>query len=217
MHNLLDFYYRSRVGRFPKDDKAVFSTKETIVYLEDNRIPGSEIRKALLDIPTGTEALHPDDLPDWLWKDSLVERGRFYFHRRLQIVSSPPKVDIFTGKAKTAPYFIEMRIRFTVNDLIEYCRRKLHIRQELQDNKRDKAAVLHLLERYRRIEAVAPLDFMLFLADHAERTGNVRQIVSLSSHEAEVLEEATKWKNEAHAKEKDRIVWRMGEKMPCPR
>ena len=203
-----NFFYQNLIGHEPDDSKQVRKTKMTIQFLLDSGIPEEEIFGILMnsEIPEDG-ALLPEHLPTSVWS-GLIERGKFYFHKSLQLTSPPPQFSVATGKTTVYPFYLEIRSRYSEKDLLEYCYRKSNIPDELRDEAKDGGFLRYLLNKYKRIEFVEPLDFVLALMDHSTEIRPVIQMTDITNYEAEVLETVKRWKQEAHAKQRDRIVWR---------
>lgn len=204
----VDFYYANLLGRTPADIDDIRATECTIAYLEDNGLNEPEIARALLQSGKA-ERLTPLMLPDSLWKSSLVKRGCFYYHNTLQIASRPPHYDRALKREVMDPYFLEMKIQYTIKDLVAYFYSKLHIDLELLDEKRDAARLEALLKKYGRLSFVESLDFVLALIDYAayDRT-RVMSVFDIEKNESAVYEQLKGKTAEAGFHGKNVIVWR---------
>lgn len=107
------------------------------------------------------------------------------------------------------PYFLEMKIRYTMQDLIAYFYSKLHIDLELKDDKRDAARLEALLKKYNRLSFIESLDFVLALIDYAAYAGTrIMNVFDIEKNESEVYELLKRKAAEASFQGKNRIIWR---------
>jgi hypothetical protein len=111
--------------------------------LLDNKFTNKEAYQLLLD-----NKLYTDDL---LYEDSLIltEDDTIYYHNELQIHSKPGGFDPETCTIIKQPYFLEMRYRYTMEELLNYYYDKLLVPIHFRDNKRDVGAFNHLIKSYR--------------------------------------------------------------------
>jgi hypothetical protein len=65
----------------------------------------------------------------------------------------------------TNPYYLEMKSRYTMNQLLEYYYNKLLVPIHFRDEKRDKGAFNHLISYY-RFDKINTVDFLLFVIDY---------------------------------------------------
>ena len=206
--NLTDFYYTEILGYSPEDDGSVRQTSNTIEHLKDNGFNEKEIIMILLRCPKSL-ALKPDDLPDELWEGSLMEQGRYYAHHILHITSRPPYYDSTLNDMVIEPLFIEMKIRFTLEDLVEYFYMKNRIDQELKEMKRDKPRMTTLLDKYRKLSFCTPLDFVLCLIDKSSISKKrCTGIFDIEQYEGEIIEPIKANNAEASFHGRNRIIWR---------
>ena len=204
----VDFYYSNVLGYTPDNPQQLRHTENAVAYFIDCGFSQGEIVDILLSCPK-TEGLLPKDFPDKLWENSLTKKKQFYYHHTLQIASRPPHYDIKLKKEVIEPYFLEMKARYTMNDLIRYYYNKLDIDAELADERRDIGRMQALLKKYDRLSFVDALDFVLCLIDHASYTyQRVMGIFDIEKGESEVFDELKSKAAEASFKGKNLIVWR---------
>ena len=133
----------------------------------------------------------------------------FYYHHTLQIASKPPHYDAKLRREVIEPFFMEMRARYTMKDLIAYFYDKLCIDMELMDEKRDTARMQALLKKYERLSFISALDFVLSLIDYASYTHmRVVNVFDIEKAEPEVFDELKRKTAEASFHGKNLIVWR---------
>lgn len=205
-----EFYYTHVVGCYSGEtDRFWRITDGTIAYMIDSGISQAKILRALEDSGTG-EYLTPSMLPDWLWEDSLVKRETYYYHNILQMTSRAPRYDIHTEKESIEKFWLEIKIRFTVEDLLAYFYKILKVNEELRDPKRDVGSFRFLLSKYRKIRIVEPLDFILLLLDFAGRESALLAsgALSIAQYESPVFERMKAIAAQAGVQKTNRIVWR---------
>lgn len=209
-YRYLMWYYRNVLGYCP-DEAEWTPTLASIQYMLDNELPVTDILQELKR--HNTDAVHPDTLTDALWDQSLLQKNHFYFHKELQIVSPAPVIK----KDGTVSYpedFIEMRIRYTEQDLLDYFYRRIS-KQDFAvcDPKKDGKTVSYILKRLEPIEYVEPVDLFLCLIDDftnsLENTINDGVIDVLRSLATVIPQYQTDYKNAAAAG-KTKPRWRYG-------
>ena len=158
-----ELFYNSFSAGLPASEDDYERTLRTIDYMKDAGVNPSGIVAAMTACSKKKVILR-EYLPDELWNDSLIERGKFYYHHILQL--RPEQFfNPLTGKEESKAFYLENLIRFTMNDLINYFMRQLGIDYELRDEKKFASQFNHLLKTsYSFIE---PLDFVLALIDRA--------------------------------------------------
>ena len=203
-----DFYYSNVLGYTPNNSEDIKRTELTAAFLVECGLEKHEIVQALLQ-SNAKERLTPDDLPDHLWEGSLTRRGQFYYHHTLQLTSRPPHFDIKSGREIIEPYYLEMKIRYSMKDLLRYYYSKLSIDEELMDERRDAARMEAILKKYERLSFVSALDFVLSLIDYtAYAHQRVLNVFDIEKNEAEVFDDLKRKAAEASFHGKNVIVWR---------
>ena len=127
--------------------------------LIDNGFTEKEAQKIMLD-----NNLNTDDL---LFDDSIITTSddSIYFHNELQIHSKPGSYNPETGKVEKQPYYLEMKRRYTMNDLLEYYYTKLMVPIQFKNEKRDIGAFKHIINDY-KFNDINTVDFILFIIDY---------------------------------------------------
>lgn len=199
-----EYYYSECLGYLPDSDKSIARTKATIAYLKDNEYSNEEIMR-ILDRIEPAEMITPDMLPDTLWENSLIKRGKFYSHKELQLVSKPPYFDAKQGIEIVEPFFLEIKIRYYINDLYDYYLK--NIRGAFLSPKRDMGALQSMLNQYGKGSNVQSLDMVLNMIDEAAFSHiKVVSPFDLQKTEADVYDKLSK--NAAESTGKLGIVWR---------
>lgn len=211
--DFVEMYYSNVVGCYPfHTDDNRFKTQAVIDYLIDAGFSDGEILRFVENAPA-SDCLEPSFLPDWMWEGSLLKRDTFYYHNSLHIVSKPPSWNPRTGKQTSSRFYLEMKIKYTMMDLIRYFYRTLGVDRALLDEKRDAAAFKYLMDRYKRFEPeIQALDFVLALVDYAkhmdEDETSVTNILDVKRYEAPALELLQNRVSEASLAKANVIVWR---------
>jgi hypothetical protein len=211
--DFVEMYYSDVVGYYPcETDEYRIKSQKIIDYLTDAEVVTSLITKFIEEAPA-SDYLIPDMLPEWLWDESILKKNTFYYHNTLQITSKPPVFNPKTGIETVSPFFLEMRIQYSMDELIRYFYRKLNLDVALMDRKRDIASAKYLLDRYSRVATfIEPIDFVLALIDYAnnmdedERT--LSNILDVKNNEQEVLKMLQAKVAEATVANANKIVWR---------
>lgn len=153
-------------------------------YLLDNGFNENKIFDFFSNCDCSTISLA--NLPEELWENSLLSPNRYYYHSRLHNVSKPPKWNPVTLQEEIEPFYVEMVLNFTINDLLDYYYNTLLIPIELRDAKKDIGGLEYLLRKYTRVK-VSPIDFVLSLID-ASRDYKVTNVLDIQNQELVVYE-----------------------------
>lgn len=159
----VSFYNRNIVGYYPGDEASNI-TACTIEHLLDNHFE-KDLFQILLE--TGkNESYRPEDIPDALWEGSLLERGVYYMHKELQIMPPPPKIDS-TGKEIPSDFFVEMKIRYTVKDILDYFYAQLNVNEGFVNTRLHSRQLETIINKYKKFDDVNSLDIILTAIDWA--------------------------------------------------
>lgn len=205
--NYVDFFYSQCVGIYPNDETKVRITEDTVDYLKDNKFSSDKIIE-VLKLSKCQDCLYPDNLPDELWNDSLIRRNRFYYHKRLQLISKAPVLDILTGKIITYPFYKEIIINFTMKDLIDYFYTAMDISKELIDIKKDSGSFNYLFKKYSAIKDIETLDLILVMIDITKQNHRVTNIINIEEYNSEAINTLRSWQKEARIADANKIIWR---------
>ena len=167
--NYAEYYYEYHYGNYPfdEDKTKLIRTQKTIDYLFEADFTSKEIIQIIEQSPK-KESLTYEDLPDYLWNNSLLSKNTFYHHNQLQILSTPAKFDPITNQFKSSNFFIEMKIKYTEKDMLNYFYNTFKIDSVFINENKDLGALKYLLKKYSKIEFMASVDFILFLIDYAK-------------------------------------------------
>lgn len=205
--NYVDFFYSQCVGIYPNDETKVRITEDTVDYLKDNKFSSDKIIE-VLKLSKCQDCLYPNNLPDELWNDSLIRRNRFYYHKRLQLISKAPALDILTGKIITYPFYKEIIINFTMKDLIDYFYTAMDISKELIDIKKDSGSFNYLFKKYSAIKDIETLDLILVMIDITKQNHRVTNIINIEEYNSEAINTLRSWQKEARIADANKIIWR---------
>ena len=126
--------------------------------LIDNGYSNKEATKILIDTKL--------NIDNYEHKDSILnEEDPVYRHHELQIHSKPGGFDPVTCTVIKRPYYLEMKKRYTINNLLDYYYTKLIVPPLFRDNKRDIGAMNHLLSSFKS-PIISSVDFLLFVIDY---------------------------------------------------
>ncbi len=195
-------FYELMTGITPTED-IVKNLNNCVLYLKDNNFSNKEIFNILNE--NKNINIKASELPDKYWKGSLLKPNTFYYHDKLRIISKAPKWDPETLKEITYPYFLEMKIMFTMNDLIQYYYEKTLIPVELRNRKSEEASFKYLLDKY-KIMKVEPIDFILFLIDSVKSDDSINKVFDLQKYEPDVFKMFERLNSDKTIKKE--IVWR---------
>ena len=195
-------FYELMVGTTPSEED-VKNLNGCVLYLKDNNFSDREIFNILSD--NKNINIKASELPSKYWEGSLLKPNTFYYHDKLRIMSKAPKWDPETLREITYPYFLEMKIMFTMDDLIEYFYQKTLIPVELRNRKNEEASFKYLLDKY-KVMKTEPIDFILFLIDSAKEEDSIYKVFDLQKYEPDVFKMFERLNIDKTIKKE--IVWR---------
>ncbi len=203
----LSFYYGEIYNGDYNEDN-VIRTDKTISYLLDCDFSNLEITKelAFYNVPEITI----NNLRDILWKNSLIKRGAFYLHNQLRIIAPNPVFDLATNTLKVTPFYCEMKIRYTINDVVNYFYSKLYqFNLKLVDRKADYQAVKYLMTKYNQIDYVEPLDIILCSIDsYTKNNPQCYKLIEISSDNYNVIKNIQADMLELEKQNMRQSIWR---------
>jgi hypothetical protein len=205
----VEMYYNLAHGCYPfsNDDNKIKSQK-VIDYLKECGIEPYQIFR-FIETASSMDCLSPGMLPEWLWENSLLKKDKFYYHNSLHINSQVPSWDPLAKKEVIYDFYMEMKIKYTTEELLRYAYTTLKIDCVLIDEKRDKASLGYLLGKYQKFEFIEAIDVVLSLIDHAANQENrVRNLLDVSQYESEVYDMLLVKVAEAKLAKANKIVWR---------
>jgi hypothetical protein len=127
--------------------------------LLDNGYSNKEANKILIDTKL--------NIDNYEHADSIInpEEDPVYRHHELQIHSKPGGFDPATCTIIKSPYYLEMKCRYTMDNLLNYYYNKLIVPPLFRDTKRDIGAINHLLNSFKS-PIISSVDFLLFVIDY---------------------------------------------------
>ena len=164
MIKLITQYY-SLISGIEPEGEDFNRTISTAMYLKDNGISNQDIFKIFKLI--SKQRIEGEDLPKSLWNNSLLEKGVFYYHNEFHITSKPPTWNPITFKEECEPFFIEMKIEYTMQNLIHRFYEKCRIDPGLRDDRIIEGGLKHLLWKYNNLKAPA-IDYIMTMMDLAD-------------------------------------------------
>lgn len=151
-----------------------------------------------------------ENLSSKLWNGSLIKRGAFYLHRNLRLVSPAPSYDIETDEETEYPYYCEIKVRYTENDVLNFFRQKLSATgKTLQDDRADLAALRNMMTKFSKIDFVEPLDLVLCSIDyHLNEFPDTYRLIQVTNNCEFLLNKIISDMKELEAKDLRRMVMR---------
>ena len=131
--------------------------------LLDNGYTEKEANKILIDTKL--------NIDEYEHTDSIINSADIVFrHHELQIHSKPGGFDPATCTVIKRPYYLEMKVRYTMNNLLNYYYNKLIVSPLFRDEKRDIGAFNHLINSFKS-PVINSVDFILFVIDYTASNG----------------------------------------------
>lgn len=179
IEKVINDYLALTYGSMIDDADILNNIKKIAYYLLDNKYNDSDILKYLISNNT--------ELVDSLWDDSLLKPDTFYYHEQLTIMPGP-SVWNPNMKEESNKFYLEMKIKYTIDDLLNYYYNNLLIPVELRNTKKDSKAFEHMLKQYNKFK-MQPIDFVLYLIDYSVLEGNrISNVFDLQKYEREVYD-----------------------------
>lgn len=196
LDKLIESYAYVVYGHIIEDEDLLKRLKRTINYLIDNNYDNTFIFSYLLD--------HGPVISEVLWHNTLLKPDTFYYHEQLVIMPGP-SIWHPNMKEKSQKFYLEMKIKYTIDDLLNYYYTELLIPVELRDKNKDKGAFEHMLNKYTKFRC-EPIDFILYLIDYnKQQEAFVTNVFDLQKYERETYEKINYIvENSLHKN----IVWR---------
>lgn len=152
-----------------------------------------------------------NELPEELWENSLTEKDKFYYSEILHLKSKAPSWNPITFQEECEEFYLEMKIRFTIDDLLEYYYSKCRIEVEFRDDKKAKGALLYLIEKYNKLNIATGLDIVIGLINEASNDIDnimITDVFKIDEYLPIVIESLKAKTNEAELLKANKIVWR---------
>lgn len=220
MEKLINDYLATRLGIEPSENDYK-QLNATVGYLKDNGKTNKEIFKILMDsntnLPEDCEMsaieraiVKQTELPDYLWEDSLLQKDTYYYNNRLHICSNPPTWNPKTFQEECEPFYMEMMIRFTIEDLLNMYYAECRVPLGLREKTRDIGALKHLLSKYNNLKAPG-LDYVMYMIDLASKDTETEFLANpfeLENYSKQAFMELEGMVEEATLNNSNKITWR---------
>lgn len=207
---ILDIYYSKTIGYLPATDK-YYEAKAVVGHLHDNGFDKYEMQ-TILKLMNGNICF--DNLPDSLWDISIVEKGKFYYHKDLHIVSEASSLCTLTMKVMHRPFFLEMKIVYTIDHILDYYYRNIKVPDDLKNYKRDHAAIKKMLQDYSKMEEFSNVDFVLVMIDSYSLEENPSyNVFDIAKYRKEAYDYLNFQQLMAKSEGTNKIQWRRGSDM----
>lgn len=179
LEKLIESYAYIVYGHTIEDENILKELRKTINYLIDNNYDKAFILSYLLE--------YGPVISETLWHDTLLKPNTFYYHEQLTIMPGP-SIWNPNMKEQSHRFYLEMKIKYTIDDLLNYYYTELLIPVELRDRSKDKGAFEHMLKKYTKFKC-EPIDFILYLIDYSKQEeAFITNVFDLQKYERETYE-----------------------------
>lgn len=206
--NLIQYYYKEIYRKEDYSKSDTIRTDKTIGYLKDC---GFSVTEIIQEIGRWSKAcITIDDLSGILWNNSLIKRGAFYLHRELRVVSKAPEYDYESDTLKIYPFFCEMKIRYTVDDVLNYFYSRIpSLNCQFVDKKTDRKTVAFLMNKYSNIDYIEPLDIILCSIDYCTKNNpDSYKLIDITCDNLNIIKQLQSDMVELESKDLRKITWR---------
>lgn len=153
--------------------------------------------------------INAKNIPHSVWKDTLIMPNRFYYHPELQIRNPLPVFDFEKGILQEHAYFLEIRKKYTMKNLLDYVYEKIGIEDFFHEEKKDIKSIEYLLNKYEKNKYVQSLDFVLYLVDMtADKNKRISKLLDIQEAELETADKIKQMITIAKIKGYNQVVWR---------
>ena len=205
MLNLVNYYNTNILGYSP-DELNTAKTEATIAYLKDNKFTDEQIIYIMQHIAPH-EAFIPSMLPEELWSDSLLRKDALYLHKELRIYTESPRITKVNGKEVDTDLYNEMKIEYTIDDLLEYFYKTLNICNEIRNYKQDVAQFSTLLNKYKTFNSVDGIELLLDVIDQM-KDARIKVFKPFDLDVASKIADAGERLHNSKLRPEARIIWR---------
>lgn len=155
-------------------------TKGTIEYLLDNNLTEGDIYNVIDEYEEPVRFMHPENLPDCLWNtgeitinpnndriytvpSNLIRRNKYLFHNELKLWS------------EEGVHYIEPKIAFTYEDLLNYFIRTHRVNTRYLDIARARRDLYYMYLKFNSIVGTfaETVDFFMWLMDQYPRAKTI--------------------------------------------
>lgn len=206
--SLIKYYYGEVYIGDDIYDTDIIRSDKTISYLKDCGFSSLEIIQEL-----GRQkgpSITADTLTKTLWEGSLIKRGAFYLHHELRIVSKAPEYDFHNNRVSTYPFYCEIKIRYTTEDLLNYFYSRISpLNTRFVDRKTDRKTVAFLMKKYDNIDYIEPLDIILCSIDyHTKSNPDCYKLIDITCDNLNIIKQLQDDMVELESKDLRKITWR---------
>ena len=215
--SLVNYFYEL-LGYVPDNkDNNLKQTDKVIQYLIDCNIDEEKIidtieYEASIQNVINNEHLTFENLPDFLWKDSLLEKNIYYLHNELHLNNNANVVDIFSGNVISSNNAIEMKIKYTEEDVLNYFCSAFNIDSDIILKDKEIGAIKYLLTTYTnqfKKCGLNAIDIILTLIDDASNQGmRIYTILDTQDCLYTSIEYLKSIQSELALNNTNKIVWR---------
>lgn len=206
--SLIKYYYGEIYTKDDVFDSDIIRSDKTINYLKDCGFSSLEIIQELERQKEPSITI--DTLTKGLWNNSLIKPGAFYLHHELRIVSKAPEYDYQNNTILTYPFYCEMKIRYTTDDLLNYFYSRISpLNTQFVDKKTDRKTVTFLMRKYGNIDFVEPLDVILCSIDyHTKNDLDCYKLIDVTCDNLNIIKQLQNDMVELESKDLRKITWR---------
>ena len=215
--DLVNYFYEL-LGCVPDhEDDNLIQTNKVIQYLIDCNIDEKDIintieYEASIENVIDNEHLTFEDLPDSLWKDSLLEKNVYYLHSELHLSNNANVVDIFSGDVISSNNAIEMKMKYSEEDVLSYFCSAFNIDSDIMIKDKEIGAIKYLIKTYTdqfKKCGLNAIDIVLTLIDDAFNQGmRVYTILDIQDCLYTTVEYLKSIQSELALNNTNKIVWR---------
>lgn len=205
---IADYYYGMIYTASDITDDDRKRTMATIGYLIDCGYSYLDICKEISNY--NVPAITYNSLRNKLWENSLIKKDAFYLHRELTIISKAPEYDMISEKEIVYPFFYEVKICYTIEDVVRYFYRKVKSDNlVLTEQKLDIGVVKYLMKKYSRLDYIEALDIILSLIDrHLTDFPDCYRMIEITKSEKEVVDELLQNMQQLEFQNRRKMVFR---------
>lgn len=195
----------------PEDHSTYKRLKNIFDYLNECDI-GFDLIQYVIEHSSISSELTFENLPEILWQNSLLQKGVFYYHNELRLIHSMPCIDIYTGIVEQGINSLEMKIKYTYEDVLQYYYRVSEKDIKLADQSRELGQIKFLYKKYLNYENhihISAIDILLYTID--AMCNNAQEnydLFNTTRFEYETLIYLQTIAKQSTADKNNKIIWR---------
>lgn len=207
--SLTEYFYEHNIG-YSVSDEYVNQTTKVIEYLLECGFNKEDIISIVLNNEYDHEYLTFEDLPERLWKESLLEKNKYYMHQELHLNSGSDVVDIYSGEVVESNHAIEMKIAYGWMDVLKYYCNKFDTDINILNINKEVGALQYIYdlcaEKYTDLNSI---DVLLYLIDNAASNSNkFVTVLNLQDYLYDTIVYMYSVKKELEYNNYNKIIWR---------